>query len=119
MLIDSTILKNILAAKYAKSELDAHETGDRASGAESNAYDTVIGIVNELEQAPADNWISVNDRLPPLEKAPFSAPVLTLCNTGKMQCFGFDYEFNNWTSPVYYPRITHWQPLPNPPKTEL
>ena len=67
-----------------------------------------------IEAEPVDDWISVDDRLPELYKN-----VLTIDSEGKI--------FINWLEEVTETKsyfaygswsVTHWQPLPEPPKGE-
>lgn len=59
----------------------------------------------------ADNWISVEDRLP---------DVLTdvLCINSRGECFvGYRTHTGRWSHDnVLYYHVTHWQPLPLAPK---
>ena len=59
---------------------------------------------------------SVSDMLPEMKSHGFSEKVLTSTELGGMDCFKYDYEYNRWASPLYYMEITHWMPLPEPPK---
>ena len=56
------------------------------------------------------NWISVKDKLPePLED------VLVCYTCGKVAC-GFKSYLSGWLFEVLYGPVTHWMPLPEPPK---
>lgn len=70
-----------------------------------------------------DNWISVKDRLPKKQN-----PVLVYCETEEQSVYiaHFDKDLEYWLSEVEYLtqnwcktlNVTHWQPLPEPPKGE-
>jgi hypothetical protein len=61
------------------------------------------------------DWISVEDRLPPLHDQRSSKPVLTAGNDGRpfvrrwWKNTGFDYDAGTWST------ITHWMPIPDLP----
>lgn len=64
-------------------------------------------------------WISVKDRLP---DNPNGGWVLVYAD-GAINCMGFHserQEFEDWLGAPYHnihiPSITHWMPLPEPPK---
>lgn len=60
-------------------------------------------------------WISVEDRLPDIYIAQLSRNVLAVNGTTqKMAISVYDYEFDSWTHLL--DKVTHWQPLPSPPK---
>lgn len=66
------------------------------------------------------NWISVNDRLP-FSKYGESDSVLTVSESGIYEILYFDGGC--WCKPTGEIRnactkITHWMPLPEPPKEE-
>jgi len=78
------------------------------------------------------DWISVNDRLPEcMDILPCSPRVLISTAMGVVTA-QYDYESNEWIDffihrhslfhkPNYYDesmRVTHWMPLPKPPKVE-
>lgn len=74
--------------------------------------------------APAQKWISVKDRLPDREQS-----VLLLCKNKAMftGCHFLDYNNEsrwrihtalNSTKLLNRGRVTHWMPLPKPPKED-
>lgn len=60
-------------------------------------------------------WISVNDRLPEEFYAGFSDWVLATSKMGSMVVSRYDYEGSYWITSMGR-NITHWMPLPEPPK---
>ena len=66
-----------------------------------------------------NNWISVKDRLPEIIK---DFPVLTWSRWAEEHiiCISYDPELGWMSDNANYMRegidITHWQPLPEPPK---
>ncbi len=81
-----------------------------------------VPITNEIE------WISVDDRLPELEdnrmggRRPTSIRVLCVCHQRSGKIFvkeGYYELFSNrpcWRIPGSIDSVTHWTPLPKPPK---
>ncbi len=68
-------------------------------------------------------WISVKDQLPEAEgKEPFanqSASVLIYDEHGNRSIGYFNAEFRTWEDAYDYDiKVTHWMPLPEPPKEE-
>ena len=59
------------------------------------------------------SWISVKDRLPKSGKE-------VLFITGwKTMCVGFYRDFSGWSNGEFVGiDVTHWMPLPKPPKEE-
>jgi hypothetical protein len=70
-------------------------------------------------QAAAPQWISVKDRLPKEEQEVLIGWFQVTASN--KQYFAHDVaifnqnEFSGWRK---YPEVTHWMPLPNPPKEE-
>lgn len=83
------------------------------------AINTAQSALREkLERSENDGWISVEERLP--EKNAF---VLCFCRNSIYDVFRFDYTDRSWISKGRDERyfesfVTHWQPLPLPPKEE-
>ena len=65
---------------------------------------------------PKSPWISVNEKLPPIEKNNLSIKVLVASTKGKIDFSRYDYDMGGWISPVLDIEFTHWMPLPNLPK---
>lgn len=81
---------------------------------------TSLGLVGELRRIPAADvqhvkWIPVTKRLPDKRKW-----VLCRCEANIIEVLR--WENNEWYHDpmhVYYPSfVTHWMPLPEPPKEE-
>lgn len=63
-----------------------------------------------------NQWISVNERLPPEEKDGLSIKVLVVSTKGKIDFSRYDYNMKGWISPVLDIIFTHWFAIPEPPK---
>ena len=65
---------------------------------------------------PKQTWISVNEKLPPIEKDNLSIKVLVVSTKGGIHFSRYDYGMKGWISPILDIVFTHWMPLPNLPK---
>ena len=75
-------------------------------------------LSKEIERLKGEReWISVEDRLPELNRNGFSYQVLTLSKLGGMEVVAYDYEFMRWCGDPYR-IITFWMPLPTPSKEQ-
>ena len=63
-----------------------------------------------------NQWISVNERLPPKEKDELSIKVLVVSTKGKIDFSRYDYNMKGWISSVLDVIFTHWFPIPELPK---
>ena len=63
-----------------------------------------------------NQWINVNERLPPEEKDGLSIKVLVVSTKGKIDFSRYDYNMKGWISPVLDIIFTHWFLIPEPPK---
>ena len=54
-----------------------------------------------------NQWISVNERLPPKEKDELSIKVLVVSTKGKIDFSRYDYNMKGWISPVLDIIFTH------------
>jgi hypothetical protein len=114
--LDEDVLYSIVEEKYkiAKGEARA-------------AYSDVLDTICEMPRAdvkPRADWISVREMLPERMK-----PVLVLA-TSRREDDGFDvliayYDRGDWDERsvhgdggTVYAHVTHWMPLPEPPKGE-
>ena len=73
-------------------------------------------FIEGAEFALNNQWISVNERLPPEEKDGLSIKVLAVSTKGKIDFSRYDYNMKGWISPVLDIIFTHWFPIPEPPK---
>ena len=73
-------------------------------------------FIDGAEFALENQWISVNERLPPEEKDGLSIKVLVVSTKGKIDFSRYDYDMKGWISPVLDIIFTHWFPIPEPPK---
>ena len=74
-------------------------------------------VINEIISSPAvDEWISVKDRLPE------TVDNVIVCNENGRVYSAWYYYGDNWlyafTAETVAHKITHWMPLPEPPKGE-
>lgn len=89
--------------------------------------DAIWGVADEIEDldtldyAPKQQWISVKDRLPPY----LGKKILVVNGHGNIKMMAFWNKVgNNWTwldcdgQINHVNDITHWMPLPEPPKEE-
>lgn len=65
---------------------------------------------------PKQTWISVNEKLPPIEKDNLSIKVIVVSTKGKIDFSRYDYDMEGWISPVLDIEFTHWMQLPKLPK---
>ena len=54
-------------------------------------------------------WVSVDDRLP-------DKPMKCLVYTKRGECGGYEITYYNQGFNLQYSNVTHWMPLPHPPK---
>ena len=73
-------------------------------------------FIEGAEFALNNQWISVNERLPPEEKDGLSIKVLVVSTKGKIDFSRYDYNMKGWISPVLDIIFTHWFLIPEPPK---
>ena len=87
-----------------------------AKGLEPSQY---IEIISAADVATVQEWISVDDELPGVggyvvciaKRNPFSRFMPMVARIEK----------NGWVNPIteqYISEVTHWMPMPNPPKGE-
>ena len=73
-------------------------------------------FIEGAEFALENQWISVNERLPPEEKDGLSIKVLVVSTKGKIDFSRYDYNMKGWISPVLDIIFTHWFLISEPPK---
>ena len=77
-----------------------------------------VGLQEGLSIAdanPKSPWISVNEKLPPVEKYDMSIMVLAVNTEGKINFSKYDYYREEWITPESE-IFTHWMFLPELPK---
>lgn len=77
-----------------------------------------VGLQEGLSIAdanPKSPWISVNEKLPPVEKYDMSIMVLAVNTEGKINFSKYDYDVEEWITPES-DIFTHWMFLPKLPK---
>ena len=72
-------------------------------------------IDEELSVPYLSPWISVNEKLPPVEKYDMSIMVLAVNTEGKINFSKYDYDAEEWITPES-DIFTHWMFLPKLPK---
>ena len=72
--------------------------------------------VKWADKHPKLPWISVNEKLPPVEKHDMSIMVLVVNTEGEINFSRYDYDMGEWISPVPDIEFTYWMQLPNLPK---
>lgn len=65
---------------------------------------------------PKSPWVSVDEKLPPVEEDGLSIKVLVASSKGNIHLSRYDYKMGGWISPVLDIEFTHWMFLPEPPK---
>ena len=102
---------NNAASKYI-------EKNSMADGyvAVSDYKDFFIEGADWSDANPKSPWISVNEKLPPIEKDNLSIKVLVVSTKGKIDFSRYDYDMKGWISPVLDIEFTHWMLLPKLPK---
>ena len=73
-----------------------------------------VGLQEGLSIAdanPKSPWISVNEKLPPVEKYDMSIMVLAVNTEGKINFSKYDYDVEEWITPES-DIFTHWMPIP-------
>lgn len=82
----------------------------------SDHKDSFIEGAEWSDANPKSPWISVNEKLPPVEKDNLSIKVIVVSNKGKIDFSRYDYDMEGWISPVLDIEFTHWMALPKLPK---
>ena len=62
------------------------------------------------------HWISVNEKLPSIEKDNLSIKVIVVSTKGKIAFSRYDYDMEGWISPILDMVFTHWMHIPELPK---
>lgn len=99
---------------------------DTAWDSDYNAHDASARIRALLAEARDDGWISVKDRLPEMAKNVLVATNRGIFMASRQHNLNGDgtinYDYLYWVAagPYYFSidDVTHWRPLPEPPKEE-
>ena len=80
--------------------------------------DSVIILAQMLDKARKEKWISVDDK--PKESGRYWCYVAEINDLGlshyQWNC-AYNKEDNQWSSNAMVKTVTHWMPLPEPPKS--
>ena len=68
------------------------------------------------DESPKLQWISVNEKLPPIENDNLSIKVIVVSTKGKIDFSRYDYDMEGWISPSLDIEFTHWMHIPEPTK---
>ena len=82
----------------------------------SDHKDSFIEGAEWADANPKQTWISVNEKLPPIEKNNLSIKVIVVSTKGKIDFSRYDYDMKGWISPVLDIEFTHWMQLPKLPE---
>ena len=82
----------------------------------SDHKDSFIEDAEWADANPKSPWISVNEKLPPIEKNNLSIKVIVVSTKGKIDFSRYDYDMEGWISPILDIVFTHWMFLPELPK---
>lgn len=102
---------NIAASKYIED--NSMTDGEVAI---SDHKDSFIEGADWADSNPKSSWVSVNEKLPPVEKDNLSIKVIVVSTKGKIDFSRYDYDIEEWISPVLDIEFTHWMPIPKLPK---
>lgn len=108
--------KDAFLAGYKAAQEHAHAALEEAEAKMQELQDQLADadkVMNSLNNS--DGWISVKDRLP--DSTPM---VLAMCIDGYELAYYGNYGKGQWTNTLgtEHLNVTHWQPLPEPPKEE-
>ena len=115
--IDDAIL--ILKEEH-KQRVDGYAThlsyGGKGDSAEEVSLDALEMAISALEQT---KWISVKDRLPDKYRDEYGEliPFLVCVDETDYPCRAL-FDGKKWGDGVFLIPVTHWMPLPQPPKGE-
>ena len=78
-----------------------------------------VGLKYGLDVAdsnPKSPWISVDDKLPPVEEDGLSVKVFVISTKGEMYFSRYNYDMEVWMSYESDVTFTYWMPIPELPK---
>jgi hypothetical protein len=79
----------------------------------------ILALRERVERLEQGGWISVDERLPENEEGCWSEPVIALCDCDivyRLSCMNGAWQRTQSFADNLSKRVTHWQPLPQPPK---
>ena len=80
----------------------SYESGEQLNNDEIASHLIDNGVM-------VQEWISVDDRLP-------DKPMKCLVYTKRGECGGYEITYYNQGFNLQYSNLTHWMPMPQPPK---
>ena len=87
--------------------------GDLVLDRDVKQYVWIGDVLDKIKDAPTvGGWISVKERMP-------EPPAQCLVYSDKRRPRGMEtatYTEFGWMTAAYFPEITHWMPLPEPPE---
>ena len=119
-LIDRNEVGAKIQAMYIRREMDYGGENEFCRGMRKALR--IIEDAPTIEVQPDKGWVSVDDRLPEIKEHYRSELVMCYSPDGEHECLFDYYEMNGFgqgcfTTEKYFGiTITHWQPLPEPPK---
>ena len=97
------------------------EAAEKYSGINENYSQENLALTNAFaagwQEADKSRWISVDDEQPPRSEWSFifSKTVLVCDKDGHIDTAWYNFKLNRWE---WLNDITHWMPLPEPPKKD-
>ena len=104
--------------KRLRSESTLHYSAIKDMRAAADAIEELMRRCEQFQYMPPPAWIPVTERLP---KKPKNYPncklreyyFLVTLETNAVVCREYDFDNKRWPGTI---RVTHWMPLPEPPK---
>lgn len=121
-LIDRDEVGAKIQAMYIRREIDYGGENEFCRGMRKALR--IIEDAPTVEVQPDNGWISVKDRLPEIKEHYCSELVMCYSPDGEIEYLFDYYEMNVFGQGCFTTEknsgitITHWQPLPEPPKGE-
>ena len=123
--MDEFVSKKLLVAKFNELASKYIDGDKRQRGLAYTTAADMIALADAADVQPINQWISVKDRLP-------EENILVLCYARSTTGEGNSYflgalahgefwflkvnDIGHVSCPVLHWEVTHWQPLPEPPK---
>lgn len=111
-------MDDLISRKAAIDEIDEWIKAFRENGHKESAADACLiqdGIIQLPSAQPEQQWIPVTERLPEKRKW-----VLCFCQANIIDVLRFENAewYHDPTHVYMFEFVTHWMPLPGPPKEE-